>query len=69
MYCLICVMQFFFLKKLNKIVHSLSENESETLRETLLRGELLGGSKGKVYKVFLWFLLKMNVLTSITNMH
>ena len=42
MYCLICVMQRN-LKKLNKIIHSLSEKERERIRETLQRWKLLGG--------------------------
>ena len=43
-------MQFFFLKKLDKIVDNLSEKEHESLRGTLQRGELLGGSNGNVFK-------------------
>ena len=41
------------LKKLNKIVHNISEKECEILRGMLLRRELLGGSKGNIYQAFL----------------
>ena len=51
-------MQSKNLKKLDKIVHNLSEKERESLREMFQRGELLGGSKGNAYKVFFHFLLK-----------
>ena len=46
------------LKKLDKIVHNLSEKECERFMEMLQREELLGGSKGNVYQVFFQFLLK-----------
>ena len=46
------------LKKLDKIVHNLSEKERESLKEMLQRGELLGGSKGNVYPIFLPFFIK-----------
>ena len=69
MYCLICVMQSKKFKKLNKIVHNLSEKECESLMEMLQRGELLGRLKGNVYQFFFHFLLKKNdFLTSIANM-
>jgi hypothetical protein len=58
MYCLVCIMHSKKLKKLNMIVNNLSEKECERLREMFQRGDLLGGSKGNVYQVFLWFLLK-----------
>ena len=41
-------MQRIFLKKLDKIIHNLSDKECEKLREMLKRGKLLGGSKGNV---------------------
>ena len=61
-YWLICVMQSKNLKKLDKIVHNLSEIKHEILREMLQRGELLCGSKGNVYQVFFHFLLKNEFL-------
>ena len=58
-YWLICVMQSKNLKKLDKVIHNISEKESERLRETFqTRKLLLGGSKGNVYQVFFHFLLK-----------
>ena len=36
------------LKKLNKIVHNLSEKECERVKEMFQREELLGRSKGNV---------------------
>ena len=51
-------MQSKNLKKLDKIVHNLSEKENESLREMMQRGELLSGSKGNVYQVFFQFSLK-----------
>ena len=44
-------MQSKKLKKLEKIVHNLSE-KNVTFREILQREELLVGSKGNVYEVF-----------------
>ena len=57
-YCLICVMHIKKLKKLDKIVHNLSKKECERLRKMFQRGKLLGGSKGNVYQVFFYLLLK-----------
>lgn len=48
------------LKKLNKIVHNLSEKEHE-FREMLQREELLGGSKVNVYEFFFKFLLRNDI--------
>ena len=50
------------MKKVDKIVHNLSEKEHERFREMLQREELLGGSKGNVYQVFFQFLLKNEFL-------
>ena len=55
-------MQSKNLKKLDKIIHNLSEKERERFRKTLQRDELLGGSKGNVYDVFFRFLLKNEFL-------
>ena len=46
------------LKKLDKIVHNLSQKEHESFREILQRDELLGGSKGNVYEIFFHILFK-----------
>ena len=51
-YCVICIMQRKNLKKLDHIVHNLSEKECESLKKMLKIGELICGSKGNVYKVF-----------------
>ena len=54
------VMQRKNLKKLDKIIHNLSEKECDNFREMLQREELLSGSKSNVYEVFFQFLLKNN---------
>ena len=55
-------MQSKNLKKLDKIVHNLSEKECERFREMFQRNKLLDGSKGNAYDVFFQFLLKNEYL-------
>ena len=50
------------LKKLDNIVHNLSEKECESLREMLQRRESVDGSRGNVYQVLFNFLLKNEFL-------
>ena len=58
MHFFISITQSKTLNKLDKIVHNLSDKKNERLREMLQRGELLGVSKGIVYQIFLYLLLK-----------
>jgi hypothetical protein len=50
------------LKKLNKIVHNISEKEHERFREMLQREELLDGSNDNVREVFLLVFTKTEFL-------